>query len=81
MIRVGLILVFILSVGCSEDRRFEDFINEDSVKGEQEFQEDSQKCTANKDKFSHKIRGRELGFEGEHAGYLGCMKLKGGSHH
>tara|TARA_B100001013_G_scaffold30147_1_gene16407 strand:- start:176 stop:430 length:255 start_codon:yes stop_codon:yes gene_type:complete len=79
MIRVGLILIFILSVGCSEDRKFEDFINEDSGIGEQKFREDSQKCTAEKDKFSNKIQGREFGFEGEHTGYLGCMKLKGWS--
>ena len=77
MLRVGLILIFILSVGCSEDRQFEDFMNEDSGKGEQKFREDSHKCIAEKDKFSHKIQGREFGFEGEHTGYLGCVKLKG----
>ncbi|MBT4898533.1 MAG: hypothetical protein HON56_05630 [Nitrospina sp.] len=77
MIRIGLTLIFLLSVGCSEDRKFEDFANEDSGKGEQEFRADSKKCMAEKDKFSHKIQGREFGFEGEHAGYLGCMKLKG----
>ena len=75
--RVGIIFVFILLVGCAEDRKFEDFTHEDSGKAEQEFLEDSRKCTAEKDKHSHKIQGREFGFEGEHTGYLGCMKLKG----
>jgi len=77
MIHIALVLIFVFSLGCSEDRKFEDFVNADKGKGEQEFRQDSQKCTANKDKFSHKIRGRELGFEGEHAGYLGCMQLQG----
>lgn len=81
MRRVGLIFIFILSVSCSEDRKFEDFAHEDSGnKSEQEFREDSAKCEAEKDKFSNKIQGRELGFRGEHTGYLGCMKLKGWSH-
>ena len=80
MIRVGLILITILLVSCSEDRKFEDFVHADGEhKGAQEFREDSKKCTAEKDKFSHKIQGRELGFLGEHTGYLGCMKLKGWS--
>lgn len=75
--RVGIFFIFIVLLGCAEDRRFADFTNEDSGKGEQEFQKDSKQCTADKDKFSHKIQGRELGFEGEHAGYLGCMKMQG----
>jgi|FLOH01.1.fsa_nt_gi hypothetical protein len=75
----GIIFVFFLWVGCAEDRKFEDFAHEDSGKAEQEFLQDSRRCTAEKDKFSHKIQGRELGFEGEHTGYLGCMKLKGWS--
>ena len=79
MKRVGLIFILIFWVGCSEDRKLEDFTHEDSGKGEQEFREDSQKCTKEKDKHSHKIQGREFGFEGEHTGYLGCMKLKGWS--
>ena len=72
-------VISVFSVGCSEDRKFEDFINEGSGIGEQKFREDSRKCAAEKDKFSNKIQGREFGFEGEHTGYLGCMKLKGWS--
>ena len=79
MMRVGLFAIFILLIGCAEDRKFADFANEDSGKGEQEFFNESKQCTADKDKFSHKIQGRELGFEGEHTGYLGCMKMQGWS--
>ena len=77
--RVGIFLILIILVSCAENRKFADFTNADSVKGEQDFLEDSRKCTAEKDKFSNKIQGRELGFEGEHTGYLGCMKLEGWS--
>ena len=77
--RVSIFFIFILLMGCADDRKFSDFTNEDSGKGEQEFLKESSQCTADKDKFSHKIQGRELGFEGEHAGYLGCMKMKGWS--
>jgi hypothetical protein len=76
MMRIGIILIYIVLVGCTENRKFEDFSHSDSGKGEQEFLEDSRKCTAEKDKFSNKIQGREFGFEGEHTGYLGCMRLK-----
>ena len=79
MMRVGIFFVFIILVGCGEDRKFADFTQEDSGKGKQEFLKDSKQCTADKDKFSHLIQGFELGFEGEHRGYLGCMKLKGWS--
>ena len=79
MMRVGLFVIFFLLIGCAEDRKFADFENEGSGKGEQEFLKESKQCTADKDKFSHKIQGRELGFEGEHTGYLGCMKMQGWS--
>ena len=75
--RVGIFLILIILVSCAENRKFADFTNADSVKGEQDFLEDSRKCKAEKDKFSNKIQGREFGFEGEHTGYLGCMKIEG----
>jgi len=74
-----MIVVFFLWVGCAEDRKFEDFTHEDSGKAKQDFLQDSRTCTVEKDKFSHKIQGREFGFKGEHEGYFGCMKLKGWS--
>ena len=79
MMRVGLFAIFILLIGCAEDRKFGGFANEGNGKGEQEFLKESKQCIADKDKFSHKIQGRELGFEGEHTGYLGCMKMQGWS--
>jgi hypothetical protein len=79
MMRAGIFFICILFASCSEDRKFEDFTPEEIGKGEQEFRKDSQKCTKEKDKFSNKIQGREFGFEGEHTGYLGCMKLNGWS--
>ena len=79
MMRVRLFVIFIFLIGCAEAPKFADFANEDSGKGEQEFMKESKQCTADKDKFSHKIQGRELGFEGEHTGYLGCMKMQGWS--
>ena len=77
--RVGIFLILIILVSCTENRKFTDFTNAGSVKEELEFLEDSRKCTAEQDKFSNKIQGREFGFEGEHTGYLGCMKLEGWS--
>jgi hypothetical protein len=79
MTRIGLILICIFIIGCSEGWKSENFSHEDVSKNEKDFLTDSKKCITNKDKFSHKIQGRELGFEGEHAGYLGCMKMQGWS--
>jgi hypothetical protein len=78
--RVGIVFMFIVLVSCSEGHKFSDFTHVDNDKGEQEFLVASRKCIAEKDKFSNKIQGREFGFEGEHTGYLGCMKLTGWSH-
>ena len=77
--RIEIVLIFIILVGCSEGHKFAEFTHADNVKGEQEFLVDTKKCMAEKDKFSNKIQGREFGFEGEHTGYLGCMKLEGWS--
>ena len=79
MMRVELIFLVVFFFGCTDSLKFEGFTNEDGNKGEREFLIDSETCTAEKDKFSHKIQGREFGFQGEHTGYLGCMKLKGWS--
>ena len=75
--RIGIFLILFLWLGCSEERRSEDYNHETSGMGRKEFLIDSKKCENEKDKFSNKIQGREFGFKGEHTGYLGCMKLKG----
>ncbi len=78
--RMALIFVVVLLVGCSDDRKVEDFVHEEGdKKGVVEFKEANNRCKTEKDKFSNKIQGREMGFEGEHTGYLACMKLKGWS--
>ena len=46
MMRVRLFAIFIFLIGCAEDRKFADFANEDSGKGEQEFFNESKQCTA-----------------------------------
>lgn len=80
--RLGLqiwvsVLMGMILYGCGSRFNFEDFTNSDLYKTEQAFGEDSKKCVAEKNKHSNKIQGREFGFEGEHTGYLGCMRLKG----
>lgn len=65
--------------GCDSPFKHQDFTNSDPYKTGNEFKVDSKQCMAEKNKHSNKIQGREFGFEGEHTGYLGCMKLKGWS--
>ena len=77
--RIGMFFAFFLLVACAEKHKYEDFIPSDSGRGEKEFLQDSKQCTEEKGKFSNMIQGREFGFEGEHTGYLGCMKLRGWS--
>ena len=71
------VLMGMILYGCGSPFNFEDFTNSDFYKTEKAFGEDSKKCISEKNKHSNKIQGREFGFEGEHTGYLGCMKLKG----
>jgi len=78
MLKNICILVTFYFLGCAEVPSFESFSHEGN-KGRSEFLLDSKKCKKNKDKHSHKIQGREFGFEGEDTGYLGCMKLEGWS--
>ena len=63
--------------GCGSAFNYEDFTNSDPYKTEKAFRADSRLCEVEKDKHSHKIQGREFGFQGEHTGYLGCMQLQG----
>lgn len=71
------IFIGIMICGCGSPFNYEDFTNSDSYKTEKVFGEDSKQCDSEKNKHSNKIQGREFGFEGEHTGYLGCMRLKG----
>ena len=73
---LGLFIVAVL-YGCGSPFNYEDFNNIDPYKTGKAFREDSKLCEAEKDRHSNKIQGREFGFQGQHTGYLGCMKLKG----
>lgn len=78
-IKIGcfVLLTFVLT-SCGEGFRFEDFtFTGSNGKTKEVFYQDSKVCEADKNKFSHKIQGREFGFRGQNEGYLGCMKLKG----
>ena len=78
MVKNICIFVVFNFLGCTEAPSFESFSHEEN-KEKKKFLLDSQKCEKNRDKYSYKIQGREFGFEGEDAGYLGCMKLEGWS--
>jgi len=62
---------------CGQGRNFEEFTHRDPYMKEDDFRRDVRQCEADKDKHSSKIQGRELGFKGQDAGFLGCMKQKG----
>ena len=70
-------VILTLISACGSPFNYEDFTNIDPYKTEKAFKQDSKSCEAEKNKHSHKIQGREFGFQGEHTGYLGCMKLRG----
>ena len=72
-----LALVILVLTGCGEDHQFKDFINLAPTASEETFNGDSKICEREKSKHSHKIRGREAGYTGIHAGFLGCMQEKG----
>lgn len=64
-------------VGCGNAFQYEDFVPNDPARNAKQFSVDSAQCELDQDKHSSKIRGRELGFRGEHAAYLGCMQVRG----
>jgi hypothetical protein len=73
-----LALAILVLTGCGgEEHQFKDFTPLGPGATEKTFARDSKKCESEKDKYSHKIRGREAGYTGSHAGFLGCMQGKG----
>jgi len=73
-----LALAILVLTGCGKvDHQYTDFTNLAPGTTEKTFQGDSKGCEAEKNKHSHKIRGREAGYTGIHAGFLGCMQAKG----
>ena len=78
MVKILCIFIVLIIFGCADVYTFDKFSNEEK-KSKKDFLVDSKKCEREKDKYSNKIQGRELGFEGQDTGYLGCMRLKGWS--
>ena len=76
MLKILYVLIILVFSGCGEAPPFEKFSHVEG-KGKAAFLIDFKKCEKNKDKYSNKIQGRELGFEGQDTGFLGCMKLEG----
>ena len=75
-------LIMILALffsGCGPSWNFEDFKNVESSKAEEVFDKDLKTCEIEKIKFSSIIQGREYGFRGENAPFLGCMRYRGWS--
>ncbi len=72
-----LALAILVLTGCGEDHLYRDFTHPGPGASEKTFDGDSRICDAEKNKYSHKIRGREAGYTGGHAGFLGCMQGKG----
>ena len=77
--KLSFFLICILLFAACEGSKynFEDFTHADAYKKPVDFEADSLKCHAEKDKHSNKIEGRKLGFKGSDTGYLGCMRFKG----
>ena len=73
-----LIITLIFIPVCRDNPHpFEEFSHSDSYKTKSDFTNDSLKCWDQKEKYSLKIEGRKIGFQGQNVGYFGCMKLKG----
>jgi hypothetical protein len=77
--KTGVLAFAILALtGCGgEEHQYKDFTNLAPGVTEKTFAEDSKVCEGEKSKHSHKIRGRDAGYTGLHAGYLGCLHAKG----
>ncbi len=66
-----------LVASCGGPYDYQEFSHRDPYVTEDDFKRDMRECEVEKKKHSSKIQGREFGFKGEEAGFLGCMKVKG----
>jgi len=71
------VLFYALAASCGVSYDHEEFSHRDPYMTEDDFKRDMRECEVEKKKHSSKIQGREFGFKGEEAGFLGCMKVKG----
>jgi hypothetical protein len=74
-----LFIPLIIFSGCGPSWSYSDFKNVEGSKSEEAFEKDLETCLEEKIKFSSIIQGREYGFRGEHAPFLGCMRYRGWS--
>ncbi|GEM_PF-4856154 len=72
-----LLIPLIIFSGCGPSWSYSDFKNVEGSKSEKAFEKDLETCLEEKIKFSSIIQGREYGFRGEHAPFLGCMRYRG----
>jgi len=74
-----LFIFLIVFSGCGPSWNYSDFKSVEGSRPEEAFEKDLEVCLEEKIKYSSIIQGREYGFRGEHAPFLGCMRYKGWS--
>jgi hypothetical protein len=76
-----ILFLFFLIVfsGCGPSWNYSNFKSVEGSRSEEVFEKDLETCLVEKIKYSSIIQGREYGFRGEHAPFLGCMRYKGWS--
>ncbi len=74
-----LFLSLIVFSGCGPSWNYSDFKSVEGSKPKETFEKNLETCLKEKVKYSSIIQGREYGFRGEHAPFLGCMRYRGWS--
>jgi hypothetical protein len=74
-----LLIFLIVFSGCGPSWSYSNFKSVEGTRSEEVFEKDLETCLEEKIKYSSIIQGREYGFRGEHAPFLGCMRYKGWS--
>ena len=71
-----LFVYFVFFYGCDPSWKYSDFKSVEGFRSEKLFEKDLKTCLKEKEKYSSIIQGREYGFRGEHAPFLGCMRYR-----
>jgi len=78
--KISFLFIFlIIFSGCGPSWNYSSFKSVEGSRSEEVFEKDLEMCLEEKEKYSSIIQGREYGFRGEHAPFLGCMRYKGWS--
>jgi hypothetical protein len=78
--KILLLSIFLIVIsGCGPSWNYSNFKSVEGSRSEEVFEKDLEVCLEEKVKYSSIIQGREYGFRGEHAPFLGCMRYKGWS--